>query len=115
MGLDMYLRKRIYVGANYEHNNVTGTVELYKDGKVMDIPLNKIVSIKLDCAYWRKANHIHKWFVENVQDNNDDCEEYYVSVDKIRELISTCQKVLENHLLASELLPTTKGCSALSL
>ena len=24
-------------------------------------------------GYWRKANQIHNWFVENVQDGEDDC------------------------------------------
>jgi hypothetical protein len=23
-------------------------------------------------GYWRKANAIHRWFVEHVQDGNDD-------------------------------------------
>lgn len=30
MGLDMYLSKKIYIGANYEHNNVKGKINLTK-------------------------------------------------------------------------------------
>lgn len=31
-------------------------------------------SIWKEIGYWRKANHIHKWFVDCVQDGEDDCE-----------------------------------------
>lgn len=47
-------------------------------------------------GYWRKANAIHRWFVENVQDGNDDCGEYEVSADQLRELLELCRKVLES-------------------
>ncbi len=46
--------------------------------------------------YWRKANHIHKWFVDNVQDNNDDCGYYTVSKSKLIELRDTCNKILNS-------------------
>lgn len=39
MGLDMFLNKRIYVGANYEHNNVNGTIELTSGEKTSQLPL----------------------------------------------------------------------------
>jgi hypothetical protein len=45
-------------------------------------------------AYWRKANQIHNWFVENVQDGNDDCKDYYVSRKQLEELRDTCKAVL---------------------
>ena len=37
-------------------------------------------------AYWRKANAIHGWFVDNIQDGVDDQNEYYVSKEKLEEL-----------------------------
>lgn len=45
--------------------------------------------------YWRKANAIHKWFVDNVQNGNDDCEYYEVTKDNIEELCNLCKEVLE--------------------
>ena len=66
-------------------------------------------NITFELAYWRKANAIHGWFVENVQEGNDDCGDYYVSPDKLKELKETCEKVLDNLSLAEELLPATKG------
>ena len=48
-------------------------------------------------GYWRKANHIHNWFVENVQDNEDDCN-YHDEVTKetLEELLHICNTVLES-------------------
>ena len=59
--------------------------------------------------YWRKANAIHKWFVYNVQNGEDDCKRYYVSEEKIQELVRLCKTVLKNRDLAKDLLPTQEG------
>ena len=52
------------------------------------------VHVEVTCAYWRKANQIHKWFVDNVQDGNDNCGEYYVSHEKLKELRETCRQAI---------------------
>ena len=46
-------------------------------------------------GYWRKANHIHNWFVENIQNGEDDCE-YHREVTKeyLEMLLSICKTVL---------------------
>jgi hypothetical protein len=41
---------------------------------------------QLKSWYWRKANQIHNWMVKNVQDNNDDCGLYEVSLRQILDL-----------------------------
>lgn len=43
---------------------------------------------------WRKANAIHRWFVENVQSGVDDCGDYYVSRERIEALRETCKRAL---------------------
>ena len=96
MGLDMYLKKYIYVGANYDHNNVTGEISLKKDDKPIKINLKRVSYIVEEVAYWRKSNSIHGWFVDNVQEGKDDCKEYYVSKEKLQELLDLCKKVLKN-------------------
>lgn len=45
-------------------------------------------------GYWRKANHIHKWFVDNVQDGEDDCKEYRVSIEQLHKLRDICFDIL---------------------
>lgn len=111
MGLDMYLSKKIYLGANYEHNNVNGKIELTrgKDNTPVIVDLKKVTYIIENAAYWRKANAIHRWFVENVQDGTDDCGYYYVEPSKLKELVSECKKVLNSKDKAAELLPTASG------
>lgn len=48
-------------------------------------------------GYWRKANEIHNWFVEHVQDGADDCEYHEeVTEEVLEELLATCQKVLDS-------------------
>lgn len=44
-------------------------------------------------AYWRKANQIHTWFVNNVQDGNDDCDVYEVSKLELETLLDLCREV----------------------
>ena len=48
-------------------------------------------------GYWRKANHIHNWFVEHVQGGVDDCG-YHEEVTKetLEWLLDVCQEVLDN-------------------
>lgn len=93
MGLDMYLTKKIYVGANYEHNKVTGKISLKKEGKPIKVDLSKVTYIECQAGYWRKANQIHKWFVDNVQKGTDDCGDYYVSIEQLTKLLDLCRKV----------------------
>lgn len=116
MGLDMYLTKEVYVGAIYKHRNVKGVIDITANGEKIDIPFDKVETICLRQASWRKANQIHRWFVENVQDGNDDGKPYYVSGEKLLELVSLCEEVLEDknknkneNKKAKELLPTQEG------
>jgi hypothetical protein len=60
--------------------------------------------------YWRKSNWFHKWFIYNVQNGEDDCGEYKVSVDKLKDLRELCSRVIEDNSLAESLLPTYPGC-----
>ena len=70
-------------------------------------------------GYWRKANQIHHWFVENIQNGNDDQREYIVSKEQLIELLETCYEVLKyvdlkNCIVKDEeavrgLLPTYEG------
>ena len=109
MGLDMYLSEKIYIGGNYEHNSVAGAVKLTIAGEEIDIPTNRLSEVTLTAGYWRKANQIHNWFVENVQDNVDNCSSYYVSYDMLKELKTLCLKVLADKSKAKEILPASDG------
>lgn len=63
-----------------------------------------------EVAYWRKANEIHAWFVEKIQDGNDDCGYYReVTATDLQALKKRCEAVIENPDFAEDLLPTRSG------
>lgn len=95
MGLDMYLNKKIYIGAEYDINEIEGKIEITRHGKPIPINFKKVTYITEEAVYWRKANQIHKWFVDNVQNGVDDCGHYYVSKENIKALLKTINDLFE--------------------
>lgn len=83
---------------------------LYTNSKVMSKAINKVDEGAPEyeahwveylakagiAAQWRKANQIHKWFVDNVQDGNDDCGTYEVGVEQLKGLLGIVNKVLDS-------------------
>jgi hypothetical protein len=61
-------------------------------------------------AYWRKANAIHGWII-NQTNAIDDCTPITLRKQDLYELRELCIKVLESNSkdLAEELLPPTQG------
>lgn len=61
--------------------------------------------------YWRKANAIHNWIVNNLSDaeSYENCDTISLDYSDLEALKSTCDKVLANPELAPRLLPTTDG------
>ena len=108
MGLDMFLSKRYSINALYR-DDILCDVKVEINGKPLNIDAKRIEYISEDFMYWRKANAIHNWFIENVQNGRDDCKEYWVSFEKLMELKDVCKKVLDDKKLAPELLPTQEG------
>jgi hypothetical protein len=98
MGLDMYLNAKRYFWTKEEAPKIEGVPEGYAVG-----------AIDIDVAYWRKANAIHQWFVENVQEGEDDCQAYGVTRDDMKALVDTCKLVIAEPEKAPELLPTQEG------
>lgn len=94
MGLDMYLSAKRYIWkSDNKDNNVQDKLnEVMKD----DLPEGmRVQEITVDAMYWRKANAIHGWFVENCQEGEDDCREYYVDREQIEELRNICKATLQ--------------------
>lgn len=82
----------------------------------LDMYLHRMTATRkqiTEVGYWRKANAIHKWFVDNVQDGVDDCGDYEVSEEHIQKLLQTCKTVVTNGKLDKEkaqtLLPPQAG------
>lgn len=126
MGLDMYLYARKYVsGTNF--SNVGGQFTMTPNAELDTViePLgltrkdlddeypSAVVGVKI--LQWRKANQIHEWFVQNVQDGEDNCKDYYVSRENLEELLATLGSLIKaKHDGADEstfedILPTQSG------
>lgn len=104
MGLDMYLSAKKWVDREGDVvRNVTQSLFPELDDQ---LPIKAVI---VEAAYWRKANHIHNWFVTTVQNGKDDCGTHYVSREKLEELLLLCEQVLKRHEKGQELLPTTSG------
>ena len=96
MGLDMYLTKRHYVKRwSHQSKEEKCYVSVRRNGKKLPyVNASKITYLVESVAYWRKSNQIHDWFVKNVQNGVDECQETWVDPSKLQELLDTCKQVL---------------------
>ena len=111
MGLDSYLYKKTYIWSGDWMDEGQKMEVIVKKGGAVDtsIKSKRIKYVVEEMGYWRKANHIHTWFVDNVQDGADNCGEFYVDRNDLENLLESCQRVLINPSEAKELLPTASG------
>ncbi len=97
----MYLTKELYVS---KYSNPDLRLSLKKATG------EDVQTIIMEAGYWRKANAIHKWFVNNVQDGDDDCSKRSsVSTEDMKYLLGLVTEVLSDHSKAKMLLPTQAG------
>lgn len=95
----MYLNRKHYV-ENWSHQTDDNQVHINiktKTGLPLPAIINKNITYIIEEAmYWRKANAIHNWFVNNVQAGIDDCGTYTVTEEQIQELIDVCDYELKH-------------------
>lgn len=126
MGLDMFLEARKYVnridwkkvpqgglpdGASF-NDYASSDFEVIKELFPPELIKHNDAgsSVGINVAYWRKANAIHGWFVNNVQGGEDDCKSYGVEREQLVDLLDVVTKVLESDKnTAKELLPVVGG------
>ena len=109
MGLDMYLTKTTCVkNWDYMKESEKSYVTI-KGANEKHIKSERIQYITEQLMYWRKANQIHQWFVDNVQDGEDDCGEYAVNLSQLKQLMDVCYEVMNDNSKAKELLPVSEG------
>jgi hypothetical protein len=107
MGLDMYLVAKRHI-SQYDNQDQALSTELMRHFPELAAD-QSVQEVTVRVGYWRKANHIHKWFVDNVQDGEDNCASYYVGREALDELRRRCQQVLDFRHLAVDNLPTAEG------
>ena len=125
MGLDMYLYSAPKIdGMNLqevlvangrlselkeEQNEIYVRVKPYiKDFEEFDYSWSSLVE---EVAYWRKANQIHNWFVENIHNGIDDpCFTQEVTNETLNDLYNLCLNVLTRKDHPAGILPARPGC-----
>ena len=121
MGLDMYLSIRKYVGRldlsagydevkgwshNDEFDKVMGACDM---SEFLETDNTTGLHVEVPVMYWRKANAIHKWFIDTLADGEDNCQPVFVLAGHLDELLELCNQVLADRTKADELLPTESG------
>lgn len=104
MGLDMYLNAKRYLW--HSEDELADNIKR----NFPDLPEHmQIKEVTVEAMYWRKANAIHKWFVDKVQGGVDDCSSFEVSLEQLEELLEVIEQVIDNPERANDLLPPQAG------
>jgi len=118
MGLDMYLylrKSEYHSGGDWRSDEERKLAKYPKELEPFEEEITKrnFPSVSSDTdyqvGYWRKANAIHGWFIDNCAEGVDKCRDIYVSKKEAKDLLTLCDKVLADHSKASEELPTREG------
>lgn len=98
MGLDMYLYARKYFSSFLNPEHEDAMIDILKkcdlSPEQATYYANESMTVAIKVGYWRKANAIHKWFVDHAQDGEDNCAEYYVAREQLEALKEECKQVL---------------------
>lgn len=114
MGLDMYLTAGLYLS----HHDFKSDEEKAKFRQALaptGLTLadcaagSPHINLSVCVAYWRKANAIHKWFVDHIQKGVDDCGKYRVSTTQLQELLAAVESTLANRGHTDEVLQPQAG------
>ncbi len=116
MGLDMFLHGEVHFSSHidvwqngdYVHKPNPKYVELRQ---LCDLGVTGdewgLITIKIPVMQWRKANQIHKWFVDECQNGRDECQYTCFSAEKLGELVAAIGEALEHK--DSTVLPPQAG------
>lgn len=112
MGLDMYLHAKKLIGGNsrvepVERQEYQRTLRAVGLGGLK--VESKWLAVTVCLMYWRKANQIHRFFVQTAQGGADECKMAGVTRDQLFELLQKCRAIQQDTAQAPELLPTQQG------
>lgn len=101
MGLDMYLNAKRFLW--HSEDELAGKIA----EQFPELAGKRVKEVIVEAMYWRKANAIHAWFVKNCQDGTDDCGDYYVGREQLKELADLIKQALDTK--DASLLPPQSG------
>jgi hypothetical protein len=115
MGLDMYLTASKFVSSS-DYGSEIPNAEFSKLIEIMNAEsfvggFVPNITLDISVAYWRKANAIHQWFINNCTNGEDNCRPMHVSRKQLEQLLNFCKIVDEskNPNVANEVLPPQSG------
>ena len=111
----MYLYRREYV-SGWDHTfagDRPGQRELY-DSLIQFFDAQRCegsphVYVEICVAYWRKANAVHKWFIDNCANGIDDCSPVRVTREQLVKLRDLAMQAVREPAMAGDVLPTQAG------
>ena len=121
MGLDCYLYKETYITFDEDENGniiqpeckVVYNKEKTKWTEKIESKTFRPSHIVEEIGYWRKANHIHAWFVDNCGHGIDECQHIDVRYDDLLQLKKICETIVKQEEgweeYAKENLPSRSG------
>lgn len=116
MGLDMYLEVRRTVRATDWNEQFEKVPNELGQSLISLAGLEQIVSednytvsVEVNAIYWRKANAIHQWFVDNCGKGIDECQRIYVQRKDLEDLRDLVKDVLIHRDKAQVALPPQSG------
>ena len=110
----MYLTAEKFV-SGYDHNKDENFNKILDLLKIDHNDVDRGMTAGVTVGYWRKANAIHNWFVQNTQDGEDDCRRTCVSEEQLEELRADCVEALAAYnagdkIEAENIVSPTSGC-----
>lgn len=115
MGLDMYLYLRKYESVSHWSKDSNERKEGFYPPELKELG-DKIFesnfmskTTEYQVAYWRKANAVHQYFIDNCAEGVDDCKPIWVGIEDLKKLVTICREIIADPTKAQEKLPTQTG------
>lgn len=109
----MYLTAQKFV-SGYDFNKDENFSKILALLNLDEGDAERLINVDVTVGYWRKANAIHDWFVQNTQGGEDNCSRSFVSRENLAELRKECVSALKeyndgNNDAAAGILPPSEG------
>lgn len=97
MGLDSYLYAEKYVsGYDFDPKQKEANLKIKEAlGFTAEEYPESSLTVSITVGYWRKANAIHAWFVDNCQGGVDECQKTLLSPNDLGHLLEVCKEAIE--------------------
>lgn len=113
------MRKQAYI----DNRPYTHMIQLLIEKDMLDFVIDRDIKVgkpyEENLMYWREANAIHKFIIDNCADGIDDGTPIQVTIDVLKNLFARCETILQSYiaddgsltdpLAASVLLPLDDG------